>query len=245
MEMQNRTLRPPQLDDRLEAAIAMAVPCQVGADIGADHGKLSASLLMRGLCEHMLVSDISDKALSKARNLLGTLHLNDRADFAAADGLDAMASARHKVDTCFILGMGGETMAHILLDGQHVLGGAKLILSPQTDVPLVREALCRIGYRLRREEIVLSGGRDYILMRAEPAEEGEPEYSEKELLLGPILLRERPAQWQSYLCREEQYIKKAITAMEKASSFKDMERLAQFRETLSLVQEALDFYREE
>ena len=245
MDMQNRTLRPPQLDDRLEAAIAMAAPCRVGADIGADHGKLSAALLMRGLCEHMLVSDISDKALSKARILLGNLRLSDRADFAAADGLSAMASGRQKADTCFILGMGGETMAHILLDGQHVLSGAKLILSPQTDVPLVRQALCQIGYRLRREEIVFSSGRDYILMRAEPAVQDEPGYTDKELLLGPILLKECPAQWESYLRREEQYVKKAITAMEKASSFKDMERLAQFRETLSLVQEALDFYREE
>ncbi len=245
MSEQMRTIRAPQLDERLETAVAMAVPCRICADIGADHGHLSASLLSRGLCEHVLVSDISDKALQKARTLLGTMQLTGKVTFTVADGLDGAAQLPEKPDTIFILGMGGETMAHILTEGRTALDGATLILSPQTDLPLVRQTLCQIGYRLRKETAVASGKRQYILMRAEPALPGEATYTNKELILGPILCRERPADWQPYLRREEQYTLSAIKAMEKATTDKDMQRLAQFRETLSLVQEALHSYEQE
>lgn len=243
--MNTRTFRAPQLDDRLEAAVAMAVPCAVCADIGADHGHLSASMLSRGLCRHMLVSDISEKALEKARTLLGTMQLTDKVTFSVADGLDGAPLLREKLDTIFILGMGGETMAHILENGQQAIGGATLILSPQTDLPLVRQTLCRIGYRLRRETAVGVGKRQYILMRAEPALPDEAAYTNEELILGPILRKERPADWLPYLRREEQYTLNAIKAMEKATTDKDMQRLAQFRETLSLVQEAIRTYEQE
>ncbi|MBE5801508.1 MAG: SAM-dependent methyltransferase [Clostridiales bacterium] len=245
MDMHSDSFRAPQLDDRLEAAVAMAMPCCVGADIGADHGKLSAAMLMRGLSRHMLVSDISSKALDKSRLLMSSLQLNDQVTFAVADGLDAALTTPQPVDTYFILGMGGETMAHILQEGAGVLSGAKLILSPQTDVPLVRQVLCEIGYRLRQEDVVHSAGRDYILMRAEPAQEGEPDYTPQELILGPILMKQRPAAWQGYLLRELQYIQKAVQAMEKASTCKDEDRLSHFRQTLSYVQEALGFYEKE
>ena len=245
MNDQMRTIRAPQLDDRLEAAVAMAVPCRFCADIGADHGHLSASMLSRGLCESMLVSDISDKALQKARTLLGTMQLTDRVTFTVADGLTGARRFPHKLDTIFILGMGGETMAHILTEGQTLLCGATLILSPQTDLPLVRSTLCAIGYRLRRETAVASGKRQYILMRAEPALPGEAAYTHEELILGPILRKERPQDWQLYLRREEQYTLSAIKAMEKATTDKDLQRLADFRETLSLVQEALRSYEKE
>ncbi len=245
MSEQPRTQRAPVLDDRLEAAVAMAVPCSICADIGADHGKLSASLLCRGLCQHVLVSDISDKALEKSRTLLGGLQLTDQVTFSVADGLDGVSLLQKPLDTCFILGMGGETMAHILEKGRNVLGGAALILSPQTDIPLVRATLVSIGYRIRREEIIPSGRRHYVLMRAEPAMPDEAAYTEEELILGPVLMKERPAPWEAYLRREAQYAETAVNAMETASTDKDSQRLAHFRGTLSLVRDALRFYEKE
>ncbi len=245
MDKQVRTQRAPLLDDRLEAALCMAQPCRICADIGADHGKLSAALLCRGLCQHVLVSDISDKALDKSRVLLGGLNLEEQVTFSVADGLDGVRLMKEPPDTCFILGMGGETMAHILEDGQQLLQGASLILSPQTDIPLVRATLVSIGYRIRREQIIPCGKRHYVLMRAEPALPGERPYTPEELILGPVLMKERPAAWEAYLRREEQYAKTAVTAMEKASTDKDSERLVHFHGTLSLVQEALRSYEKE
>ena len=60
----------PQLDARLQAVAALFTPCETGADIGADHGKLSCYLLAHNICKKMIVTDISAGSLSKAKQLL-------------------------------------------------------------------------------------------------------------------------------------------------------------------------------
>lgn len=52
------------LDGRLSAAMALGAGTRVFADIGADHGRLSAALLLGG-AGHGLVSDVSAAALER------------------------------------------------------------------------------------------------------------------------------------------------------------------------------------
>jgi len=209
------------LDGRLSAAYELVQPCKLCADIGADHGKLSAALLGDGRAEHMLVTDISEKALAKARKLLAYARLSDRATFAVADGLDALDALRGKqADVVCIVGMGGDTIAGVLRRGENRLCGAALVLGAQTELPVLRQALCDIGYRLREERVAEAASRPYILMRATPSAENEPLYTEKELLLGPCLLRELPAGWEQVLRRKERLLETAIAAMEQAESQK-------------------------
>ena len=66
--------------------MALAQGAQVFADIGADHGRLSAVMLLSG-ARSALVADISAAALEKARKRLHALGLDNRATFAVADGL--------------------------------------------------------------------------------------------------------------------------------------------------------------
>ena len=77
--------RAPLLDGRLSAAMALAENCRVFADIGADHGRLSAVMLLADENRRALVADISAPALQKSRDLLGRMQLTDRATFAVAD----------------------------------------------------------------------------------------------------------------------------------------------------------------
>ena len=79
-----------RLDSRLHSALLLAQPCGVCADIGADHGRLSAALLQSGRAKQVLVADVSAPSLNKAKILLGGLGLSDRATFAVADGLRAL-----------------------------------------------------------------------------------------------------------------------------------------------------------
>ena len=186
-------VRTPQLDERLQAAADLFAACGTGADIGADHGRLSCYLLAHDQCRRMIVADISADSLAKARRLLTLHHLEDRADFRVADGLAAL---HENVDCVAICGMGGRVMADILERGQQRLHGAALVLSCHTEIPLLRAALVRLGYHLCAERLVRAKGRFYIVLRAEP---GQACYTEKELYLGPVLLREKPALWHSYL----------------------------------------------
>lgn len=188
-------MRYPQLDDRLQAAADLFPLCAYGADIGADHGRLSCHLLHSGKCARMIVSDISAESLAKAQALLALHELADRADFCVADGLNALRG-HPNVQCAVMCGMGGRLISQILHGGCGLLQGAALVLSSHTDIPLVRQTLMQIGYAITAERIVRAKGRFYVLMRAEP---GNAHYTERELYLGPALLDNPPPLWQDYL----------------------------------------------
>lgn len=235
--------RTPILDGRLSAAMELAGETKVFADIGADHGRLSAVLLLNDSERLALVADISAPALSKARTLIERLGLTERAVFAVANGLDALdaldACREHIPDTIFVLGMGGETVSGILRRGQNKLQGARLILGAQTDLPAVRSTLVEIGYRIRREVVACENERDYILIRAEVSQEHEACYSEEELLLGPSLMRQLPQNWSPVLIRRMRLLEQGIHAMTSSANAKDSERLALFQRELKYIQNAL------
>ena len=189
-------MRYPQLDERLKAAAELFSACEIGADIGADHGRLSCYLLYSGKCSQMLASDISADSLQKARNLMELHSLSDRVTFCVSDGLDALSAAPSPVGCAAICGMGGALISRILLAGQRHLQGAALVLSSHTDIPSVRKTIMEIGYHIVEERIARAKGRFYVIMRCEA---GAENCSEKELYLGPCLLKTRPEAFSAYL----------------------------------------------
>ena len=171
------------MDERLSLAAAMYEPCALGADIGTDHGLLPCHLLRTGVCDRMILADVSPKALEHARDQVARQRLGNRATLVCANGLDALTEPAGCVS---ITGMGGETMADILRAGQDKLQGAVLVLSAHTDLHLVRQAVMNIGYHFTQERLCRAAGRFYLVWRAEP---GAADYAEDELLLGtPLLL---------------------------------------------------------
>lgn len=235
--------RAPLLDGRLSAAMELVENCRMFADIGADHGRLSAVMLLQDETRRALVADISAPALQKSRDLLGRLSLYDRAVFAVANGLDALGALNgEQPDTVFILGMGGDTVSGIISRGAHRLNGAALILGAQTDLPLVRKTLCDHGYRICREVVASEGKHDYVLIRAEC---GHESYTEQELLLGPVLLKEMPAGWLPLLLRRHALLSKGLQAMREAKLTKDAERLALFEREILYVEQAIKCLRKE
>ena len=187
-------MRLPSLDERLQAAADLFTACDTGADIGADHGRLSCYLLNKQICSRMIVADISGESLAKAKRLLDLHSLSERAVFRVADGFDALAGSQ--IQCAAICGMGGRVMAGILKKGTAQLKGADLVLSCHTEIPLVRAAVCKIGYRIDQEKLVRAKGRYYVIMKAVP---GKIQYTEKEIYLGPVLMRQKPELWLSYL----------------------------------------------
>ena len=77
----HRTPRPPKPDARLRAAADWVIPCDICADIGCDHGRFGATLLLEKRCHRLLAADISEKALAKAKSRLTTLGLAEQTLF--------------------------------------------------------------------------------------------------------------------------------------------------------------------
>ncbi|MBE5782848.1 MAG: SAM-dependent methyltransferase [Clostridiales bacterium] len=186
-------MRLPALDERLSKAAALFPACAYGADIGADHGRLSCYLLASGKCQRMCVADISAESLEKARKLLALHGLSDHADISVGDGLFAMEKDAQAIA---ILGMGGRTLSEILQKGAARLKGATLVLSAHTQLSLVRNTLMKLGYRIDREEVVRAAGRFYVVLRAVP---GNVEYTEQEMVLGPLLKQNASLEYTAYL----------------------------------------------
>ena len=175
------------LDPRLSMIAEMVGRCNACADIGCDHGRLGAFLLQHGWVERMVLADISDPSLDKARALIRLLGLEARTRFLVCDGADALDTP---VDAAVIAGMGGTTIAGIVERGRARLGNARLILQANVAQPELRARLSAAGYALTDERIVRDGRRLYVLMEARP---GKSEYDFREKLVGPVLLKERPA----------------------------------------------------
>lgn len=186
-------MRLPTLDDRLSKAAELFPACAYGADIGADHGRLSCTLLGLGTCQRMCVADISADSLEKARNLLALHELSDRADIAVGDGLFALSRPAQAIA---ILGMGGRTLSDILIRGEDRLHGASLILSAHTQLSLVRKTLEQLHYRIEIETIAHAAGRFYVVLRAKP---GKEECTDRQFFLGPRLMETCPEYYADYL----------------------------------------------
>ncbi len=174
-----------ELDERLSMLAALTPACRVAADIGADHGFLGAWLLESGKCERVQFLDISEASLRKASRLVRARGLTDRAVFSVGDGAQAL---KEPADAVIIAGMGSATIEGILERGQEKLGDAVLILQPNINVECLRRRLATLGYAIYDEDLARAGGRWYVALAAR---RGSADYTARELLAGPVLLRRR------------------------------------------------------
>ena len=197
-------MRAITLDARLGAIAAMVPRCECAADIGADHGFLGAHLLLTGRCASVQFVDISADSLEKARRLIGKLRLSDRAEFLVGDGAAVLT---RPVGAAVIAGMGAELITGIIGRGRETLGDAQLILAPNLDAPLVRGFLMENGYRITDEALIREGRRFYPVIAAQP---GRAQYDDKQLLVGPILLKKRPDSLLAYAGHRMRVIERAL-----------------------------------
>ena len=193
------------LDPRLSMIAGLVGRCESYADIGCDHGRLGAFLLKNGFVRRAQLTDISGDSLKKARRLVGLLGLTDRVDFRVGDGAKALIDPP---DVTVIAGMGGTLIAKIVREGREHLGTSRLVLQPNVAAPELRLALTECGYRISDERVAKDGRRNYVIIAAEP---GEASYTERELVVGPILLHRMPDELAPYAAFRLRVAKKALT----------------------------------
>ncbi len=179
-------------DSRLTAIIEMLPECEIIADIGADHGRLAAQLLLEGRCGRAWLTDISDTSLTKARRLISRLNLSCKADFFMGDGALALPSAPN---AAVIAGMGGETIADIVINGEQFLKDAFIVIQPNVAVTSARERLTRAGYRILNERVARASGRHYVIIALS---RGSASYTRHELVIGPKLINDKTDEMRAY-----------------------------------------------
>ena len=183
------------MTERLQKIFFSIPNAKVFADIGCDHGYIAKAMLESGKCEKVIVSDISEKCLNKARELLSENIANGSAESVVSDGFDKVFG----VDVALIAGMGGSEIVGILSDKKYGFIPKRFVFQPMHDgEKLRRYILANEGYIERdftfkdgKYYEVLVGGRRKKDAPVQSYTEAEYEFGKENLETMPVAFVER------------------------------------------------------
>ena len=157
----------PTLDARLTAVAALVREGEPVADIGCDHGKLTAVLAASGKYPKVIGADLRPGPLAKAKQTLEHADCQDRAELRLGDGLSVLSPG--EVGTIVLAGVSAQTTWEILEKAPWVFtaGGPRLVLIPATRHSDLRRWLWEHGFALAADRPVQAAGRWYAVMAAE------------------------------------------------------------------------------
>lgn len=162
-----------RLDDRLRCAFEMLRGSAAVADIGSDHGKLTAALLLEGGCRRVIAGDISPECLQKTREIIERYGLQDKAEPRLGSGLSVLFPG--ECDAAAILGMGGELMLELLTDSKAVAEAMdKLVLQPMSGIEELRQWLYEERWQVLSDKLVPLGKRWYQVLCVRKAQRPDP-----------------------------------------------------------------------
>jgi len=145
-----------KVTDRLKAIALEILSGETMADIGTDHGFLPLFLWENGICPKVIMTDISEPSLDKARGNAGALQFGRNVEFRSGDGLGPLRQG--EVDDIVIAGMGGMTIIGILReDIGKSKSFSKFILQPRTAAGPLRHWLTHNGFTIEGECLVREG----------------------------------------------------------------------------------------
>lgn len=150
------------LSNRLEAIVKLCDSNKTIADIGCDHGYVTAELILSNKCDKVIATDISRNSLYKAIRFCDSLNINNYVSFREGDGFNVIYK-NDKVNQAVIAGMGGMEIINILENKKSKL--KNFILQPMRDVVKLREYLISNKYKILFDFIVYDEGVFYNLIK--------------------------------------------------------------------------------
>ena len=133
------------------------------ADVGTDHGQLPVYLVKAHKIERAIAMDVRSGPLSRAEETIRKYGCGEQIELRLADGLSALRPG--EAGTVVIAGMGGALIRKILEEGRHMWDFVEhWILSPQSEIGETRHWLEQHGFSILKEDMVLDGGKYYVVM---------------------------------------------------------------------------------
>ena len=147
----------PTLDARLTAAAELVLPGKPVADIGCDHGKLTAVLAASGKYPRVIGADLRPGPLAKAEQTLEHAGCKDRVELRLGDGLSVLSAG--EVGTIVLAGVSAQTTWEIIEQAPWVsqVGGPRLVMVPATRHSELRRWLWEHGFALTADRPVHGG----------------------------------------------------------------------------------------
>lgn len=199
------------LSKRLQHVADMVSSGGVVADIGCDHGFTSVYLVKHQKVKSAIAMDINKGPLERAKEHVKLSGFEGQIDIRLSDGLEKLSIG--EADTILISGMGGALIQNILFRHREIVIHSKeLVLSPQSEIFLVRKALHELGFQIQKEEMVFEQGKFYVIMRGVPGREIYE--TEVEYQYGKYLIEKKDPVFLEYLMMRKRQVEKVIQGMQ-------------------------------
>ena len=195
-----------EMSARLKLIAGFVTEGYVVADIGTDHGYIPIWLIKADRIPRAIAMDIGKGPLERAQENIKQYGYEDRIETRLSDGLKVLRV--NEADSVVIAGMGGPLIVSLLEAGKTALNTVKeLILSPHTDIYLVRHYLIENGYDIVREEMVYDMGKYYTVMKAVHTEDKRVkslyDRDKYNYIYGRLLLMERSSVFMGFIKNEK------------------------------------------
>ncbi len=202
-----------ELSKRLSTVAAMVKETS-SADIGTDHGYLPIYLIKEKGLKKVIACDINKGPIKTAEENIKSFGVSDFIETRLGNGLEKVKP--NEVECITISGMGGMLIISILENGIDTVKTAKrLVLSPQHDIPKVRQYIFDIGFKIEDEEMVFEDGKYYTIINA--VKGADAPYDEKELMFGRKLIEKKSTVLKNYVEFQIKKIEKILGKIEKNS----------------------------
>lgn len=181
------------MNKRLEEILSAIPNCSVFADIGCDHGYISKAMLQRKKAGKVLASDISEKCLEKAKDLLSEEIALGTAECIVSNGFSNLPQC----DCALIAGMGGEEIILILKKAKFL--PEYLVLQPMKNTDKVRVEVVNLGYRIQKDYLFTCCKKHYDLL---VLSKGEDSLSAEEIEFGRTNLKNPSKDFKQYIAQK-------------------------------------------
>ncbi len=160
------------LTDRLQMIADEIQQGETMADIGTDHGFLPLHLWENGISPSVIMCDVSEPSLAKAKAAAGAYQFGNELDFRAGDGLQVLTAG--EVEDIVIAGMGGLLIRDIMsFDLQKTCSFRKFVLQPRNNSGLLRYWLAYHNFDIVKNQLVREGKFICEIITAEPPKSAE------------------------------------------------------------------------
>lgn len=232
-----------QLSNRLKTVADTVTKGNRVADVGCDHAYIAIHLAENSIAPSVIAMDVNVGPLSKAKENIALRGLTDKIETRLSDGLLKLKPG--EADSVVIAGMGGALMVKILKEGEESLLGVKeLILQPQSEIFLLRRYLHEKCYEIQSEKMVKEDEKFYIIIKAVKTDRYKTYKKDIFYLYGKPLLESKEPVVKEYLEREMRLKSQVEEVLAESVTPGSAKRLAEIKDEISTVKEALKYFTE-
>ena len=182
---------------RMKAIADMVTEGLSVADIGCDHGFVVIYLLTEKKAYKAVAMDVNEGPLLRAKEHILQYGLSDSIETRLSDGAKNLKEG--EVQAAIIAGMGGRLTIKIIEQSKDKFRAMnEMVLSPHSDISLLREYLDKEGFVITDEDMVFDEDKYYSIIKC--SYQGKSEnLSQEQLSYGPRLLEKKHPVLKEYL----------------------------------------------